>query len=418
MRGFVVAGSTAAVLAACSAVCFAAEVSETEVRAADLQVYWEANIPLACGERLVGLYRTDEYVYACGDGGDLYAVLANSGEIRWGAPVTKPGHRILKPTHVGRQALVATSLGITLIDRMDGRRIGAISPRFAVGSPAVGAGKHIYCGGVNHRLYRFRAGDNIIDWEGSAKGPITDAPIIDGPSLLVAGRGGRIYCLGIAGKTPRPQWDFRTDGAILPGLFVDDKQVIAASEDRAVYAVDRIKGKEQWRERFHAPLRGTLRVTADTAFITVADRGFVALDRADGKPRWTVEQGVSFLAAGKKSVYVRDNTGGLLVVDLKTGTIRERVELGNLTLGAPEPKHEAVFVGSQDGHLICLMPTSVPYLRLADLRQPASRPAIATEADAPAGGSAEGAAPQANALPEDDLESKDKTTPMYGALQQ
>ena len=49
MRGFLVAGSTAAILAACSAVCFGAEISEADVRAADLQLYWEADIPLASG---------------------------------------------------------------------------------------------------------------------------------------------------------------------------------------------------------------------------------------------------------------------------------------------------------------------------------------------------------------------------------
>jgi eukaryotic-like serine/threonine-protein kinase len=152
-----------------------------------------------------------------------------------------------------------------------------------------------------------------------------------------------IYCLAAA--TGEPVWKFTTGGPVYaaPVFFQDgaSQLVIAASNDRIVYAIDPALGRQIWVHavedfrptlggaRLASPCVGGLGDRDDAVFVPywIWDRslansmqraGLVALSIAEGHPLWRVDLGDSELTA---AVFARVGGRGLLFLGSSSGIV-------------------------------------------------------------------------------------------------
>lgn len=166
-----------------------------------------------------------------------------------------------------------------------------------------------------------------------------------------------LYCLAAA--TGEPIWKFTTGGPVYaaPVFFRDDtrdqgrEMVIAASNDRIVYAIDPTLGRQIWVHavedfrptlggaRLASPCIGGLGDRDDAVFVPywIWDRslansmqrgGLVALSIEDGRPLWRVDLGDSELTAavftrigGRGRLFLGSSSGNLYAVDAAHGQV-------------------------------------------------------------------------------------------------
>lgn len=346
-------------------------VEPQAAQAAASYLYWQAQLPLRAGDSVKRCHLVDDNLYVLTVLGDVYALHADQGLIRWHAGLTVKDYTVYRPSHLwtptddGPVVFVTTN-DVRVLDRYSGdEKLRAVLP-FPAGSGAVGDATRLYLGSSDGHMYSLLwchpFGDRPMQrWVVATGGPVTAAPVLREGSLFFATSRG-----AIASSDPltnEKNWIFRTQGAISADLLVDDYSVYAASEDRSLYRVDRATGRLLWRHRFPKPLTTSPAVADFVVYQHCPTMGLVALDMDSGEQKWAREDATEFLSAmaGEAAIL----TTGLTVdiVDTQTGQTKRRFALEGATMAAANLESDAVYVASPDGRVACIRSKSVPYLR-------------------------------------------------------
>lgn len=346
-------------------------VDEAQLGAAGLVKYWEANLPLAAGDRITNGYLIDEALYVVTRQSNAYALKADVGLLRWVNNLTEPDYKVYSPTHV-RQAdgngpvIFPTTTATLIIDRYTGELIQQFTPEFATGSAAAAYDNLMFMGSTGGRFYSLmfsqRLGRPVIRWDVMVRGPVTAAPILyDGDNLVVASHGG--LAVSFRGADKSLNWKFETGGAIMADPAVDADGVYVASLDRSLYKVSKTIGLRQWQARFPRPLETAPIVIDDTVYQFCPGHGITALNSADGTERWRHPTAKAFAAHNAAGDIVLTDGGMLDVVDHATGKVRASVAAPAVLDVVPNSLGPAIYLLGTEGRVLALQLDSVPYLR-------------------------------------------------------
>ncbi len=130
-----------------------------------------------------------------------------------------------------------------------------------------------------------------------------------------------------------------------------------AAHTAALPIHDGYAGREAWRVRLQAPVRGGLAVAGGQVFLGTDDGKFVAFDAADGATLWERLLTLPTTAAPAVTpgvVYVASRSGELLALDRSDGGELWRFDVGSPLAAAPIAHDGAVYAGSWDGELFAL----------------------------------------------------------------
>jgi len=337
-----------------------------------LTQYWKAHVPLADGSTIARAYLVDDALYVVSTSGTVFALTAEMGLIRWAANLADRDDRIHQPTplQAGNAAavLVIPLPGeLLILDRFSGKAVARIPMEFAVGSAVVGYGQALFMGGLDARFYSMVWGNrggvqSLKRWEVRTGGPVTATPVLYGDGKLVfASQNGMVYSCSAENKAL--DWTYRTGGAILGDLVVDDTGVYVASLDRSLYKVDLESGELLWRVRTSAPLAEGPTLTSHTVYQHCRGHGVMAIDAYTGAEKWRVRDGVQFVAhiAGKAAVRTEDNH--LLLVDQSSGKPVRTFELCDSATVVTTAQTEALYIFGKGGHVLCIRPADIPHLQ-------------------------------------------------------
>jgi outer membrane protein assembly factor BamB len=402
-------------------------LSDPALRAADLQRYWEAEIPLRAGDSPVSAALVDETLYVISSQGTVAAFHAGTGLPLWTYPV-RGTSKVLPPAHLttaeGPGAVaIASDRRVTVLDRTTGKALAEFGVEFPAGSPAVGDDKMLYLGSADGHMYALRwdyvredpiYGRPVHVWRAATKGPIRSQPVFDGWNLLYASEGGDIYsCVAYKGVK---NWSRDTLGPIFGSLVLDQNTFYAASADRSLYRLDAKNGDQLWRLRLPMPLDEGPLLAGRLLFqpIPGPEGGISAVDADTGGLLWHHADARSFVARDGDVVYLLKNDGEhLLAVDAGTGQPKRSVAIYGTKIVVPNPISDAIYLVSSTNRAACVRPARVPYLTLKDLAAVRARLHKGTESE-----ETEEPAPldQANdrAPAEDPLRSRSNVSPMVG----
>ncbi len=364
-------GCTFAVLAVLPALAEADFIAPAALHKAGLTKYWQLRLPLAEGQRLRDAYLVDDQIYAATADGDVFAVHAPTGVLRWRKRVTTAGYRIVRPCHAGNRVIFVLPPAILQYDRYTGDPILRIEPRFPVGSPAISDGILYYVGGIDRKMHAFLLDQDFELWKARAGGQIISQPQRMGKYLYYASDNGNVYACEARNKAF--YWRARTQGTITADLVVDKNGVYVAGRDDALYLFDPDVGGLRWMARFSSPLTEPPVVTDKVVFQYSPTDGVVALNTGvvdvNERVRWKVPDARQMLTTieDERAVLLsRDER--LLAVGLDDGQLVATVPAPGFTLPLPSPKGSAVFVASADGRLFCARPLGTPPLTVARMR--------------------------------------------------
>ena len=155
--------------------------------------------------------------------------------------------------------------------------------------PALADGALYY--GMSHGSIGDRAGElTALDlamrrarWTFAA-GPFAGTPFVIGDDVLAASQDGALYCVRRADGSLR--WRFETAKFIAGTPAATQDLVLAGSFDSVLYALDSGTGQERWRFESRGPFRASPVVASDTVYVGSYDETLYAIGLNTGKLRW------------------------------------------------------------------------------------------------------------------------------------
>lgn len=347
-------------------------VEDAKLQEAGMFRYWQADLPLAPGDRILEGHLVDEALYVITEGGSLFALTSDTGLIRWAAKLTVAEYKIYRPTHVrtadgAGPVVIPTTSGVFIYDRFTGDLRQRFTPGFAAGSAAVAYDDNLFLGSADGRFYSLklndpRAREPFKRWTVQAGGPVTAAPLLyDSDMLLFASQNGTVYSCRGANKVLN--WVFRTGGPVVGDPAIDGSGAYVASMNRSLYKLNLVSGKAIWRVRLPRPLLEGPIVTAHTVYQYCIGHGLSAIDAHTGREKWREPDGRAFVAHSRSGDVVFTRGRRLVMLDHDTGAPRFTIEAAGVSETVSNTLDDALYLLGSDGRVLCVRPDSVPYLR-------------------------------------------------------
>lgn len=321
-------------------------------------------------------------VYVGSYDGHLYAVAADSGQVRWKAALGKP---VYASPAVADGRVYVCCVGEQEVrdkDKQQGCRIVCLEAatgkvlwnhplirgdvtydlgNWAGGwaSPVLGD-KHLFVGSDDRFLYCLDRATGEKRWAFQAEGRLHSSPTLVGDTLYTGCHDGHVYALEAA--TGKLRWKFKTGSLVNSTVAFRDGKVYLGSYDRHVYALNARDGALLWKTETDpgstSHIVASPAVTEDAVFIGTWPGTVYGLERATGKVRWrtplsariqascTVANGIVYTLASSR----------LTGLDVQTGKIVWEAQVGNgFGTSTPTVVSGALYVGSRAG-LHCFVP--------------------------------------------------------------
>jgi outer membrane protein assembly factor BamB len=351
-------------------------LTEGDLTAIGYRQHWDLDLNFGLGGRAVAAWLLDDNLYVVTDKGDVHAVHAGVGLLRWSQNLTESVHQIFRPTHfvtsAGRSLAVFTSRVRTVIlDRYAGDWVADVHVQVSPATAAVADESVIYFGSDDGHFYAMVWNDPrspkraVQRWTVMTGGPVTTSPFPanDGEDLVFASQRGMILCCSLYKDL---RWQYATGGPILGELFVEGRQTYAASTDRSVYRLDTLTGQLRWRTRLPDPLRTGPVIAGGVVYQYCPDQGIVAIDAESGDVLWNAPGMQMLLARQPARTILFGPESGLTVVD-EAGRPQASARLPRGLLPVTNRTDDAVYLVSPSGAVICAKPVNSPALSPADL---------------------------------------------------
>jgi outer membrane protein assembly factor BamB len=303
--------------------------------------------------------------------GDVFAVAADSGLIRWASDLTRRGYTIFPPGHLdtpdqeGPVAFVTTTR-LYIFDRYSGDLLHKWPLTIPPGSGAVGDNRRIYMGSTDSRMYSLvwsypGLTEPVIVWRLLTGTPVTSKLYFEDGTLYFATEGGAVVACEARSKVAL--WLTKLEGGVLANPFVHPSGVYVASLDRSLYCLDRYTGDVLWRRRFPKALRDDPKVGDFTCYQYCPAFGLGAFETDTGELKWQREDGLAYLASLPGEAVIRTDGGRIEVVDNETGETKRSFVVGAVRVAVSNVTGDAVYLAAADGRVLCARPEGVPYLR-------------------------------------------------------
>jgi outer membrane protein assembly factor BamB len=256
----------------------------------------------------------DGVVYVGDDNGNIYALTAASGTLRW-----------------------KLSTGSSVVSR-----------------PAVVDGT-VYIGSENNDVYALDAVTGAIRWKRDTGGSVDSGPAVTGGLVYVGNDNNEVFALDAA--TGAIRWTQQTGDNVTTNPAVSGGTVYVGCEDDSVYALDAATGAVRWQRPTRGQVNSSPAVSGRTIFVGSDDGSVYALDAATGAVEWTRRTGGQVNSGPAVSggvVYVGSDDGKVYALDAATGAVEWTRPVDGKVDSSPAVSDGTVFVGSTGGEVYAL----------------------------------------------------------------
>ncbi len=254
-------------------------------------------------------------VYAAGQGRELHAIRAKTGENIW-----------------------TTSL--------DGR--------VTFSSPVVANGR-LFVGGDAGHLYAVNADSGKRIWTMDTGSKIYSSPAVFGDTVFVGGRDGKVYALNAS--SGKEKWTFKTEGSISSSPAISENRVFIGSEDHSLYALKKSDGTRVWSFETGDEIDSSPAVAGNRVFVGSDDGSMYAVSAKTGEKIWSHDTGHEIDASPAVAggcLFVGTFEGLFVALDTKSGERLWTFRAENDVWSSPAVVDDRVYFGSHDRHLYAL----------------------------------------------------------------
>jgi outer membrane protein assembly factor BamB len=315
---------------------------------------WFAQVALdPARSRVVRAILSGDNLFVLTTAGMVQSFNALTGETLWIAPLGNPNYPSLGPT--ANDQFVALINGSTLyvLDRADGRPV--LTRRVGAAPGAAPAMSRDYCfvPMVTGRLEGFPVGDpKLPTWFYQSAGKSMVAPLVTGSSVAWSTSAGYIY----VGNAIEPTVRFRleTGSEIVASPAYQLPYVYVATIAGEMFAIHEATGARRWKVALSFPIERAPAAVGDRVFVTSSKPALHAVDAATGDVVWELPGVTQFAAAGSERGYALDRFGALVVLDLSTGSMLDRMPTHGNATPLVNDQTDRLYLVTSNGLIQCL----------------------------------------------------------------
>ena len=333
--------------------------------------YWAAQVPVRPGDAVRHTYLVDDNLYVLSKGGDVFAVHADHGLLRWGTNLAPDDYTVYPPSHLYTDAgdgpvLFVTTTKVVVLDRYNGDELFSAELPFPPAGGGVGDMQRLILGSGDGYLYSLiwnhpNRSDLVESWRLMAGSPVTTSVESLGEDwLYFATQRGAVVCCGARDKAFG--WVRQLGDAVMANPFLDVSGVYVPCLDRSLYRIDPTYGDVYWRYRFPGPLRESPVVIGSTCYQYCPDDGLRAVDVDSGVLKWHRPDGLGVAAGGGTEIALTTTAGTVEVVSSATGETLRSVAVGKERMTAVNVRDETLYLTDPAGGIECLRSKGAPYL--------------------------------------------------------
>jgi outer membrane protein assembly factor BamB len=358
-----------------------------------LERQWFAVVPLVETERLIGISRTQDLLFAQTSYARLHTFDAETGRLKWSTDLGARSGFARGVASNSWAVFVSNANMLFCLDRGSGRPIWRENlGTIPTSTPACDESR-VVVGMTNGMIKGFRlkvldskGNEQVRDqpiplWYYHAGGAITSRPLP--AESLVAFGGGDTKVWVVFADEPTILYRVSTGGPIGEGLAgYGTRTLLIPSADKILYAVDLFTARMLWTFATGAPLVQEPLVADREIFVINSAGDLSSVDPTIGQPRWTTPtQGGRLVSIAPSKIYLRSYNLDLFVVDRATGRMvidpgqslhRAGLNLREYDLNVVNRFNDRMYFATKSGMILALREIGLPQPKL--LRDPKQPP--------------------------------------------
>lgn len=328
--------------------------------AADLgfRLGWASPVPLLPGQAITSVTALgDMIVVVESPTNTVTALRTSNGELLWKTVLGSDLESLFAPSRDGRQLFIHSATRIFTLDTRDGA-VTAVAPLLStVDAPAVYSPTYrlAYMSGVNGLVFAHSVDSNFSRWRYKMANRISSSVAMAGQDVFIADNGGT-YAM-VEASSGAPLWRNRTLGPVNTQPVVQDSEVIVASADGKLYAINRTTGNDTWQYLGgEQPLNESPVVLGRLIILPLPpDNGIVAVDAINGEELWRADVDATPVLSRQRDMLLYTDAG-LVTIDLNTGNIIKQAQTKTLMKAIPVAGDGSILLVSPEGRLLRLSP--------------------------------------------------------------
>jgi outer membrane protein assembly factor BamB len=298
----------------------------------------------------------DITLFATTNRGVVHAINAETGRILWTTPVGQSRFPTTAAAVSDKWVAVVNGQHLYLLRAEDGELVEQRRLHGAV--PAAGpviAGDTVSVPMLSGQLftYDFGPNDNKTAKVSYAKGLVRFPPTAIGNQVLWPTDSGVITAMdpGRPGVTYRLRLE---DAVAGPLVYSPPYQLLVVTDNGYLYSFDIKTGAVKWRFSTGDRTSEPASIVGETVFLMSRDAGMHAVNATTGEDLWWAAGARRFIAATTDKVYASTNTGVMLVLDLKTGSVISEIPINPTDRVFVNNQTDRIYIGTKSGLVQCL----------------------------------------------------------------
>ena len=291
------------------------------------------------GDLLITVERPDNFITARS---------VRDGQLKWKIKLGGPLEEFYAPNRDGDRVFINSQTRMYTLRANSGEVTSVANLDVAVNAPPVydPSTNFAIFGGANGLIFAHSVENNFAHWRYKLPGQITSPPVrTDLDVFVVDGMGNYVM---LETSTGRIQWRNRTLGSVVAAPALQGNEVLIASRDRKLYALNRTSGQDAWlylgAER---PLTASPVALGRIIVLPLPpDGGIVAIRALDGEELWRsdvnakpiIERDRDLLLYTSRAMHLLDLEDGEVLIEAPTLPLQQVIPGPNdsLILLSPE----------------------------------------------------------------------------------
>jgi outer membrane protein assembly factor BamB len=290
----------------------------------------------------------DGAVYVGDDNGNIYAIDAATGKLRWRLHT---GNSVVsRPAVAGGTVYVGSEDNyVYAIDAATHAIRWHYNTTQSVDSGPAVTGGVVYVGNDNNEVFALSAATGAMLWNQPNFGDnVITNPVVSGGTVYVGSDDHSVYALNTVNGDIR--WSRATGGQVNSSPALSGGTIYVGSDDGFAYALNAATGAVEWRRPTAGKVDSSPAVSGGTVYVGGGNTVY-ALDAATGAIEWKVKTGgavVSSPAVSGGTVYVGSGDGFVYAINAATGAVRWREQTGGQVNSSPAVSGGRVYIGTDD----------------------------------------------------------------------
>ncbi len=295
-------------------------------------------------------------IYAQTARGDLLAINAETGELRWRFPTGRPDYPSLAPAANDEYVAVVNGSTLYVVQLVDGK---LAFERQLAGAPGAGPAitdTHVYVPQLSGPMQAFRLLEeerrrppiNLASFGGTHIQPTVSHDSVSWPTDR-----GLLFVVDAEKVTTRFRLEARSS-IVAHSCFLPPNRWLAASVDGYVFCFTEDKGRMLWQYSSGEPLDSAPLAIENQVFIVSERNAIFAIDADTGRQQWKTASIRQAVSASEQRLYCVGSDGEMVVLDRSTGGKLNQLPVATGGEFITNGVSDRIYLATDSGRLVCL----------------------------------------------------------------